>query len=469
MVVGAIVGVGIFFTPSEVARLTGGEGLALLAWAAGGLLALLGALSFAELAGMYPRSGGQYAILKDAYGAPAGFVFVFCLLTAVQAGAIAIIALVCADHLGMAVLGRELSVPGATALGVSLIVLLAAANILGVRVGAWIQNATVMAKVAALLAVSGLAVLAGPLEPAPEPRSVAAADSPGGALAVLAALTSVLFSYGGWQQATWVAGEVRRPRRNVPLAIVLGVILVVLIYMAVNWAYFRLLGPAGVGASEALAADAVSRAAGSLGGAGGGAAGRGVAAAVAVSAFGVLNAQFLTGPRLAYAMAADGRFFRTFARLDPRFGTPARAVLLVAAPALALILLSGRAGIEALVSGVVLVDWVFFGLTGLAVVVLRLRRPEEWRPVRVPLYPLTPLLFVAGALATVGGAFIKSGTRSAAWLALAWILASCAVYALFFRGRGGGAALNHREAGVDRERGAGGSPTETGHHQGDDP
>jgi amino acid transporter len=203
------------------------------------------------------------------------------------------------------------------------------------------------------------------------------------------------------------------------------------VYTAANWAYLRLLGFDGVAESRALAADAVSVA-------WPGAGARAIAAAVALSAFGVLNVQILSGPRLLYGMARDGRFFSAFGSAHARFATPARAIALVASISIALILLAGKNGIDQLLTGLVLIDAVFFALTGAALLVLRRTRPEVERPTRVPLYPAVPLAFVVLECAIVYGAFQVDANRAAAWIGLAWIAAACACYAVFFRRRATG-------------------------------
>jgi APA family basic amino acid/polyamine antiporter len=235
VVIGAIVGVGIFFTPGRVAALAGD--LALWTWALGGFIALLGALTFAEIGGMYPRTGAQYAALRDAYGPAVGFLYVVCNATAIQAGAIAIIAIIAVQNAATALTGGELSPFAAPFAAIGLTVLIAGANIRDVRAGAHIQNITTAAKLLALIAV----VLVGVSftgEPAPSRPVVTA--SPFVALAT--GLVPVLFAFGGWQQALWIGGEVRDPTRNVPRAIIGGVGVVVLIYLGTNWAYLHLLG-----------------------------------------------------------------------------------------------------------------------------------------------------------------------------------------------------------------------------------
>ncbi len=428
VVIGAIIGVGIFFTPSRVAELAGSGQLALWTWAIGGGIALLGALTFAELGGLYPRSGGQYDMIRDAWGTLPAFLFVFCNATAIQAGAIAIIAIVCAQNLGIAA-GGTLAGPVLTVVAAVLILGLLTANALGVRWGARIQNLTVVAKVATLLSVTVLAAVlgagGGPVDEAGD--AVSGVVRAGVVGAIFAGLVPALFSFGGWQHALWMAGEVRRPRRNVPRAIVGGVLVVVIVYVLVNWAYLHLLGYDGVVASKAIAADAVAVVWPGVGK-------RFVALAVAVSAFGVLNAQLLAGPRLVYAMARDGRFFRPFALVSARFGTPVAAIGLIGGLALVLLVAAGERAVVRLLTGVVFIDAIFFVLTAAALLVLRRRRPAARRPVRVPLYPLVPLLFIVGELGVITGAALDPTVRVAAVIGLAWIVAGTVCYLLFFRG-----------------------------------
>jgi APA family basic amino acid/polyamine antiporter len=424
IVVGAIIGVGIFFTPGGVARAAGSGGRALTAWAIAGGIALLGALCFAELGSLYRRSGAQYEALRDAWGALPAFLFVFCNATGIQAGATAVIAAVCAENIGIAA-GRPLGGAALTVVAALLILGLVAANGAGVRFGAGIQNATVLAKVATLLGVTAVALLLGSRDPGGGASGPPRNAAPGVVGATAAALVPALFAYGGWQQALWVAGEVRRPQRNVPLAIVGGVVLVVTVYVLANWAYLRLLGYDGVAGSSATAADAI--------GAVWPAAGRRItAAAVAVSALGVLNAQLLAGPRLVYAMARDGRFFRIFAGSSARFGTPLPAILLIGSAALFLLLLAGKDVVSRLLTGVVFVDAVFFALTGAAVIALRRRRPEALRPVRVPAAALVAALFVAGELGVLAGAMLAPDGPGSVVVGALWIAAGAACYALFF-------------------------------------
>ncbi|MBI1826008.1 MAG: amino acid permease [Planctomycetes bacterium] len=427
IVIGAIIGVGIFFTPSRVAELSGSANMALLTWVIGGVIALLGALTFAELGRLYPRTGAQYVILRDAFGPLAGFLFVFCNATAVQAGSIAIIGVVCAQNVGVSVWSHPLGPAAQTTMAAGLIIGLTVANCIGVRWGSRIQNVTVFAKVATLIAISILAAFFdGDVAPVSAQPVVTAASHLGPLAGISAALVPVLFSYGGWQQALWIAGEVRKPKRDVPLAIVAGVLIVILVYLLANWAYLTLLDVHQVSESETLAADAVAVFWPSIGR-------RLVAGAVAVSAFGVLNTQLLTGPRLIYGMAVDGRFFKLFARVSAKCSTPIPAIVLLAVVPIGLLLAAGENRVNRILNGAVLIDGVFFMFTGLSLLVLRRKRRALDLPVRVPGYSLVPLFFVAGEFIVVVGAFCDPAVRAAAHLAVAWIAGATICFVLFFR------------------------------------
>jgi len=432
VVVGAIIGVGIFFTPTQVIKQAGSAELAMLAWALAGGIALCGALTFAALGRLYHASGAQYQILRDAYGTLPGFVFVFCNATVIQPGAIAIIGIICAKHLGVAVTGVEPQGTGLITLSALLIAALITANVVGVRWGSRIQNLTVYAKILTLLAITAAAAFLAPDAEAIAARAADPAAATDGArlavVGVMSGLVACFFSYGGWQHALWISGEVREPRRTLPRAIVGGVVLVVIVYLLANWAYLRLLGTDGVANSEALAADAARVALPGYGA-------RLIAGAVAVSAFGVLNAQFLSGPRLLYGLAKDGRFFPTFAGLHTRLGTPVAAIALLGSFALVLLLVAGRNfnAVDRLLTGVVAVDSVFFGLTGAAVFVLARRAGREDRTLRALGYPVVPALFVIGELGVVAGSFMNASTRSAAAIGGAWIALAAVVYLVRFR------------------------------------
>jgi len=425
VVVGAIIGVGIFFNPRDVALISGSASTAMAAWSVGGLIALLGAITFAELGRMRPVAGGQYHVLRDAYGRPPAFLFVFCNLTAVQAGAVAIISIVCAQNLAVALHGVAPSEPWTLGVATLLTWALVGVNVIGVRSGAGLQNTTVVLKLLTLGAVVALAALIGP-DAAPVTGAAGLRSISFSSL--FAGVTLTLFAYGGWQQALWMAGEVRNAGRTVPRAILLGVGIVVAAYLSANWAYLDLLGFDGVRSAHALAADAISVWSPGLGR-------RIAAAAVAVSAFGVLNAQFLTGPRLTWAMARDGLFFAPFARLSVRFATPAAAILLLGALSTALTLGLGLARTDLLTTGVVVVDAAFFALTGLALPILRHR---DTAPDRGPAWITgVALVFALLELLAIAGSVLQKDVRIVALTGLGWIAAGAATWALFFARRPG--------------------------------
>ncbi len=428
VVIGAIIGVGIFFSPRDVARFTGSAEGAMLAWAIGGLIALLGAFTFAELGRLRPLAGGQYHVLRDAYGPAPAFLFVFCNLTAVQAGAVAIIALLCAQNLGVALHGGEPAGRWVGGLGTALVWGLVGVNLLGARLGARVQSVSVVLKLATL---AGLVVLAAATPPGPGAATAAVRAAPPGFAGLFAGVTVTLFAYGGWQQALWVSGEVVGAARVVPRAILLGVGVVLVAYLTANWAYLDLLGFAGTRDAGALTADAFSVA-------WPGAGRRVAAAAVAASAFGVLNVQFQTGPRLTWAMAQDGRFFAAFGALDPRFRTPAPAIFLLGGLASALLLGLGLERTDLLTTGVVVVDAAFFALTGLALPLLRRRtgpaaRGPAWIGVAAVTFALLELLAIAGSV-------LARDARLIALSGLAWIGAGALTWWAFFRRRGTGPA-----------------------------
>ena len=423
LIFGAIVGVGIFFSPGGVARVAGSAGVALGGWALGGFIALCGALAFAELGRRRNAAGAQYEILRDAYGSAGpllGFVFVVCNATAVQAGAIAVIAFICAENLAFVAGLEGPSASLITTMAVLLIALVTGINALGVRFGALIQNVTVAAKILALLGVTLLAVFASHHTPE-------AAPAPAGGrstfIALLACLGPAFFAYGGWQHALWISGEVKNPRRNLPLAILAGTAVVVAVYLLANWAYLSLLGFDRVVSSKTLAADAVGAVLPPWGS-------RVIAAAVATSAFGVLNAQLLSGPRLIQAMAADGRFWSPFARLHSRFGTPIASILLLGGLGVALAAVAGKDRADQLATGVVAVDGLFFILTGAAVFLL----PTEGRP--LPGSRLAAGLFVLGELGLLVGAHADEKPRQALMVGAAWVAGAVAVYLIAFRSGG---------------------------------
>jgi APA family basic amino acid/polyamine antiporter len=395
-VIGGIIGGGIFRTPAAVAERVGSPGLMLAAWVAGGAVALIGAFCFGELGQRRPRAGGGYVYLRETWGALPAFLYGWALLLVIATGAIAAVAVTFADYaLALTGLPGRLTVPVA----VGAIVLLTGINYLGVRSGAITQNIFTLLKLGALAAL----IVAGLAAGLPEPGAPARSAEPEPGLASLtafgAALVPILFTYGGWQQTNFIAEEIIEPERNLPRALVLGVLVVIVVYLLANLAYLRVLGPAGLAASTAPAADAMRAVLGPAGG-------TLIAAGIALSSFGFLNLVILVTPRVFQAMAADGLFFSRLAELHPVYRTPGAALLLLAAWAIVLTLTGTFAQ---LVDYVAFGDWIFFGLTVAGLYVYRSRDPAgSGASFRVPGYPWTPALFVAAAVLAVAGSVLAN-------------------------------------------------------------
>jgi APA family basic amino acid/polyamine antiporter len=423
MVIGGIIGSGIFRNPQVVAQRVHTPGLTLGTWVLGGAIALIGAFVYGELGARFPRAGGGYVYIRDAYGTLPAFLYAWALLLMVATGAIAAVAVTFANYF-IALTGLAIA-PNVLA-GIA-IVALTVVNYLGVRPGAVTQNIFTVLKLAALAVVigAGLAALAHWL-PAPPPAGAPVAAPASPILALAAALVPVLFSYGGWQQTNYIAEEIIDPERNLPRALVIGVIGVVIVYLLANWTYLATLGPAGLAASEAPAADAMGRLLGP--------AGRTfITAGIVVSTFGFLNLVILVSPRVYQAMAADGLFFPRLARLHPRYRTPGAALLVQCVWA---VLLLGLGTYGALLDYVVFADWITFSATASTLFIYRARarRQAGGDPATflTPGYPVTPLLFIAAGIYVVVGSIASNPANALKGTAL--LLAGVPVY-LFWRSR----------------------------------
>ncbi|WP_420126252.1 APC family permease [Longimicrobium sp.] len=401
--VGLTIGSGIFRVPATVAAESGSVGAIALVWILGGVITLCGALTIAELAAAFPRAGGIYVYLREAYGPLAAFLFGwswFFIRSAASAGTALVFVAYLGTFVPMGGLGQRLA-------AITLIVLVGAANYRSVRLGAAIQDASTVAKVAAiLLAAAAIFALGQGGGALAQPVTFA----PAGLGGIGVALVAALFAYDGWIAATLIAGEVRDPGRALPRALTWGAIVIVATYLTINVAYLYALPLAELAASKAVAVDAVTRVAGAAGAAL-------IAALVMLSTFGGLNAGLMTGPRVYYAMAEDGLFFRRVAAVHPRFGTPHVAVVLL------VVLTALNASVrtfEQLAEAFVLLLYPFLALTVAAVFVLRRRRPDLARPYRTVGYPLVPAVFLVGTLAMMVNALLE---RPAATLLAAGIVA----------------------------------------------
>jgi APA family basic amino acid/polyamine antiporter len=395
ILIGSTIGSGIFRVPSSVAEQAGGLGPIFALWAVGALVALAGALTLAELAAMYPRPGGLYVYLREAYGPLPAFLFGWTKLLLLQPALLGGIAMVFAGYARAFV---PLDDAGVRWVAAGLVVVLATTNYLSVAYGAAVQNLFTAAKV---LALGGLAVLAFALGDA-SAGALGGAGVPAAAPAVSLgslgiALIAVMWTYDGWADLTYMAGEVRDPGRTLPRALIGGSLLVVVVYLLVNATFLLLLPLDELAASELVAADAAARLFGPAGA-------TVVAALVMVSTLGALNGTMMSGPRVFFALADDGLFFRTFAAVHPRFQTPHASIVLAAVLGVGYI--SVRS-FEQLAEAFILGLWPFHVLAVGAVFLLRRTRPAAERPYRTLGYPLVPALFLVASVTMLANALVR--------------------------------------------------------------
>ena len=379
IVMGGIIGSGIFMNPSVVALQVHTPFLILGAWILGGLFALAAAFIWAELAALRPDVGGQYAYLREAFHPGVAFVYGWVLLLVVQTGGMAAVAVTFSRYF------VELThLPIAYAyLAAIVLITLTLINCLGVRAGSTLQSILMILKIVAIaaLVICGLSFArrsAAPSDLLDRPPSLDLLTAFG------AALVPVIFSYGGWQTATFVAGEIKEPRKNLPRGLILGVVGVVLLYLAANVVYVSVLGTSGLAASAAPASDVMRSALGDFGA-------RAIATGIAISTAGFLSQSMLTAPRVYFAMAQDGLFFKSVGTVHPRTRAPIVAIALQGVFAIVIALLGTY---ERILNYVVSVDVIFFGLTACCIFVFRRRGTVEGIT-RVPGHPLTTILFVA--------------------------------------------------------------------------
>jgi amino acid transporter len=416
--VGVSIGSGIFRVPAEVAVTLGQPGPMLLAWGLGGAIALCGALSFAELAGALPRSGGLLAWLLEAFGPMPAFLFAWAELVVLRGAALGGIATIFADYLGYFVgYGPERVQPVAAAA----IAAVGVVNYAGMRAAASVLTPLTTAKYGAILLLGLLAFTVPGTSPGPTP-----VPPPSGAsISLLAtALIPIMWTYDGWGDSTFVAGEVRDPARILPRAIVTGAGLLTAIYLLVNVAYLHLLTPAEMAGSRLIAATAADRIP-LLGGLGGAI----VAAMVVLSTFSALHASMMTGPRVFFALADRGLFFRPVARISPRFGTPSVAIGCATALGVGFVLASD---FRELADRFILGTWPFYALAVIAVFVLRRTQPGLARPYRTWGYPVVPAVFLAASAWLMVNALVTDTVNTS--ITFLVILAGIPVY-WFWRGR----------------------------------
>jgi APA family basic amino acid/polyamine antiporter len=384
IVMGGIIGAGIFTNPYVVAQQVHTPLLILGAWGVGGLIALAGGFIYAELSSQVTESGGQYVYIREAMHPLLAFLYGWSLLFVIQTGGMAAVALIFANHL-FELLGVHASEFGSALLGCAALVLLTIINCIGVRAGSVTQNIFMILKLAAIavLVVLGLA-LATPASDSTVPV-VHTSTTWQAIIAFGAALIPTQFAYGGWQTACFVAGEVREPRKNLPRGLMLGVLGVIVVYLSVNYVCVHVLGAEALSQTKTPATAVMRLALGNNGA-------RFIAAGIAISTIGLLSQSMLTAPRVYFAMAEDKLFFKQLASLN-RARVPAFAIALQGGLAIVIALVASK--YEQILNYVVSIDVIFFALSAACVFVFRRRRPSSADVFRIPGHPFTTLFFIA--------------------------------------------------------------------------
>src|ERR1700676_2492502 len=392
--IGSVIGSGIFLTPSLILQqLDGSVGLSLLVWFVGGILSLLGALTYAELAASNPEAGGLYCYIRDGFGRVPAFLYGWSLFLIIASGTIAALARAFTRYLAEII---PLSPIASTVVGVAMIAVVTAVNIWGTRKSSDLQNWTTLTKVG-MVAVLSAVLLSMGHHAADLPRALGTSQHGFSLLSNFGlAMIAVLWAYEGWQFGTYSAGEVLKPQQSFPKAFLLGSLFLMALYLVAVIAYLVALGPAPATVSDAIAANAVSLVLGPW-------AGKIVAVAILVSTFSATNSVILTAPRVFYAMANDNLFFKKLAEVHPRFQTPAAAIVALGVWS-AVLACAGK--FADLIGGVIFIGWIFYGLGAAAIFPLRCAGKGLAIPYRVPGYPWTPFLFVLAAAAIVGNAIV---------------------------------------------------------------
>jgi APA family basic amino acid/polyamine antiporter len=390
--IGSVIGSGIFLTPGLILQqLHGSVGFSLLVWVVGGVLSLLGALTYAELSASNPEAGGLYCFIRDGFGRVPAFLYGWSLFLVIASGSVAALARAFTRYLSEII---PLSTTSETVISVAMIGVVTAVNVWGTRQSSDLQNWTTLVKILLIVLLSAFLLSLGhhasELPAAMGTTQLGSALLPSFGLAMIA----VLWAYEGWQFGTYSAGEVLDPQKSFPRAFLLGSLFLVGLYLIANVAYLIALGPAAATASDAIAATAATAVLGPW-------AGKVIALTILISTFSAANSVILTAPRVFYAMANDNLFFKKLAEVHPHFRTPAAAVMALGVWS-AVLACAGK--FAELIGGVIFIGWIFYGLGAAAI--FPIRRASQGKPIpyRVPGYPFTPFLFVLAAAAIVANA-----------------------------------------------------------------
>jgi APA family basic amino acid/polyamine antiporter len=378
--IGSCIGSGIFATPSEIAGLVPSAGLILAVWALGGLVTLTGALTFGELGSLFPKAGGIYVFLKEAYGGWLGFLYGWAYLLIITSGSIAVLSLVFTKYLCFFI---PMNNTGQLVTSIFVIVGVTILNVFRAKFGEIFSNIFTGLKILGILIIIGCGIIYGSSELSFKDFSLGF-----GSTASLSgfgvALVGVLFSYGGWQHASFLAGETKNPARNVPIAMITGAVIVIVIYLLVNVSYLLLLPVDKIATSQKVAAEAISTVlpfGGML-----------VAGIIAISTLGTIGIYTLSAPRIYYAMADDGLFFKKIAEVHPKFKTPIYAIIAQSVWSIVLLLFWGT--FQDLITYTVSVEWIFFTLAAAGIFIFRKKMKNADRPYKTFGYPITPLIFI---------------------------------------------------------------------------
>jgi basic amino acid/polyamine antiporter, APA family len=423
IVIGTVIGSGIFLVPRAMVLRVGTPSMVFVVWVFGGLLSLCGALSYAELAAAMPEAGGEYVYLREAYGPVWGFLYGWTQMWVAKSGSIATLAtgffyylttffprldgVFYTVPLPLGAHGAPLDLRYGQLFAMGLILFLAGVNYFGVKVGGELQITVTIVKVLLITFI----IIAGLGFGKSHAETQAVTTHPLTVAGFFAALVAALWAYDGWNNVSMVASEIQRPQRSLPLALIGGTLAVIAIYLTANAAYFHVLSAQQVGSSERVAADMMRSVVGQWGGAA-------VSVAAMISIFAALNGSILSGARVPYAMARDGRFFSAVGRVNAAYHTPGVSILALSAWS-ALLVLSGR--YEQLFTYVIFASWILYGMTTAAVIVLRRKRPDLPRPYKTLAYPVLPVLFVLVAISLVLSTLFDSPRESLLGLAIIFL------------------------------------------------
>src|SRR5690349_4334020 len=397
--IGSVIGSGIFRTPGPILRQVGGSvGVALLVWIAGGVLSLLGALTYAELASSNPEAGGLYCYIRDGFGRASAFLYGWCLFLVIASGSVAALARAFSEYFSRIF---PVSAITQTFVAVLVIAVVTVVNVWGTRQSSDLQNWTTLVKAGVIVILSGVLISLG--HHAREVVPALGATLHGSSLlsGFGVAMISVLWAYEGWQFGTYSAGEVIDPQKAFPRAFLFGSLVLIGLYLLAIVAYLFALGPAATAASDTIAATSVSVVLGPW-------AGKIVALTILVSTFSAANSVILTAPRVFYAMAKDNLFFKKLAVVHVNLRTPVFAIVALGAWSAVLVCAGELGSFQKLIEGVIFIGWIFYGLGAAAIFPIRRASGSKPIPYRVPGYPWTPILFVIAAAAIVSNAVLAA-------------------------------------------------------------